>query len=306
MAAREDWFTLADGHAVRRIDWPAANAEARGSILFMPGRGDNYEKYLESLDQWHRAGWRVTAADWRGQGASGRLGTDAVTGHIDDFSTWIDDLAALWQAWRAETPGPHVLIGHSMGGHLSLRAVAEGCVDPDALVLSAPMLGFVGQVLPVPLMHGVAKLMASLGDRRRPAWKWSEKPGETPAHREQLLTHDPDRYRDEQWWRDRRPEIVMGPGSWGWVERAYASMRGLFDPGKLEGVQTPVLLLGTSNDKLVAYKPIVEAAGRLPRGELVPFGKEASHEILREVDPVRDRAMAAIAEFLDRVAPSQG
>jgi lysophospholipase len=294
---------LPDGHAIRRIDWPAAKAETRGSILFMPGRGDNYEKYLESLDEWHRAGWRVTAADWRGQGASGRLGADAVTGHIDDFSTWIDDLAALWQTWRAETPGPHVLIGHSMGGHLSLRAVAERRVDPDALVLSAPMLGFVGQILPVPLMHGVAKLMASLGDRRRPAWKWSEKPGETPAAREQLLTHDRDRYQDEQWWREHRPEIVMGPGSWGWVERAYASMRGLFDPGKLERVQVPVLLLGTSNDKLVAYPPIVEASKRLPQGELLPFGKEASHEILREVDPVRDRAMAAIAEFLDRVTP---
>lgn len=271
----------------------------------MPGRGDNYEKYLESLDEWHRAGWRVTAADWRGQGASGRLGSDAVTGHIDDFETWVADLAALWAEWRPATPAPHVLAGHSMGGHLALRTVAEGKVLPDALVLSAPMLGFVGQVLPVSLMHGVARLMASLGDRRRPAWKWSEKPGETPAHREQLLTHDQDRYRDEQFWRDARPEIVMGPGSWGWVERAYASMRGLFAPGKLESVHTPVLLLGTSNDKLVDYSAIRTAATRLPHAELVAFGKEAHHEILREVDPVRDRAMDAIGEFLDRAAPSR-
>lgn len=270
----------------------------------MPGRGDNYEKYLESLDEWHRAGWRVTAADWRGQGGSGRMGSDAVTGHIDDFGTWIDDLSALWQDWAGATPGPHVLIGHSMGGHLALRAVAERRVDPDAMVLSAPMLGFVGQVLPAPLMHAVARFMAAVGDRRRPAWKWSEKPGETPAAREQLLTHDPERYRDEQWWRANRPEIVMGPGSWGWVERAYASMRGLFEPGKLEAVRTPVLLLATSNDKLVAYPPIVEAANRLPKGEFVAFGKEAHHEILREVDPVRDRAMAEIGDFLDRTTAS--
>lgn len=296
---------LADGHEVRRIDWPGAGGGARGSILFLPGRGDFYEKYLETLDAWARAGWRVTAADWRGQAGSGRLGVDEVTGHIGDFRVWVDDLAAIWQSWKAETPGPHVLAAHSMGGHLSLRAVAEGRVDPDAVVLSAPMLGFVGQVLPIPLMHGVAKLMAAIGDRRRPAWKWSEKPGEIPAAREALLTHDRDRYADEQWWRGERPELVMGPGSWGWVERAYASMRGLFEPGKLEAVQVPVLLLGTSNDKLVAYKPIVEAAGRLPHGELVSFGKEASHEILREVDPVRDRALAAVTEFLDRVAPAR-
>ena len=49
-----------------------------------------------------------------------RLGSDAVTGHIDDFSTWVDDLAALWADWRAATPGPHVLAGHSMGGHGAL------------------------------------------------------------------------------------------------------------------------------------------------------------------------------------------
>ena len=227
---------------------------------------------------------------------------DAVTGHIRDFSTWIDDLAHLWDQWKASTPGPHFLAGHSMGGHLILRALLEKRVDPDAMVLSAPMLGFTNQVLPIPLMHLVAKGMARIGDPRRPAWKWSEKPGEIPAARANLLTHDKDRYADEAWWRENRPELVMGPGSWGWVERAYDSMRGLFAPGRLEGVQTPVLLLGTANDKLVDIKAIREAARRLPKGELVEFGAEAHHEILREVDEVRDRAMETIAEFLERVA----
>lgn len=305
-AAREAWFTLPDGHKVRRIDWDGPPASPRGSILFMPGRGDNYEKYLESLDEWHRAGWRVTAADWRGQGASGRLGNDAFTGHIDDFGTWVDDLAAFWADWKAATPGPHVVMGHSMGGHLVLRALAEQRVDPDAAALCAPMLGFVGKILPDSLTHSVARFMTRIGDPKRPAWKWSEKPGEVPSGRLKLLTHDDDRYQDELWWRNHRPEIVMGPGSWGWVERAYASMRGLFDPGKLEAVQTPVLLLSTSNDKLVGHPYIVEAADLLPKGELMPFGREAHHEILREVDEVRDRAMAGITEFLDRNAPARG
>lgn len=290
---------------MRRIDWPAPEAAPRGSILFLPGRGDFYEKYLETLDHWHRSGWRVTASDWRGQAGSGRLGKDPVTGHVADFGLWIDDLAALWADWSAATPAPHVLAGHSMGGHLVLRAVAERRVDPDALVLSAPMLGFTGQVLPVPLMHAVARMMKALGDPARPAWKWSEKPGEIPAARENLLSHDHARYTDELWWREARPELVMGPGSWGWVERAYASMRGLFEPGRLEAIATPVLLLGTSADKLVAMQAIEEAARRLPHGELVAFGSEARHEILREADPVRDRALAAIDGFLDRVAPQK-
>jgi lysophospholipase len=302
--ATEGRWRAPDGAAIRRIDYAPAPGPARGSILFLPGRGDAYEKYLETLGQWREAGWRVTAADWRGQAGSGRLGADAVTGHVGDFTDWLDDLAALWAAWKAQTPGPHILAGHSMGGHLILRALAERRVDPDAVALSAPMLGFIGP-LPLGVMHSVARLMRRFGDPRRPAWKWSEKPGEVPAARIHLLTHDAERYADELWWREHRPELVMGPGSWGWVERAYASMRALFAPGVLEAVDTPVLIIATRNDKLVDIGAIERAAARLPRAELVLFGKEAHHEILREVDPVRDRAMAAIAEFLDRVAPAR-
>ncbi|MFZ1743403.1 MAG: alpha/beta hydrolase [Pontixanthobacter sp.] len=300
-AARESHWTAPDGAPIRRIDWPGALDKPLGSILFFPGRGDAYEKYLEALDQWHRAGWRVTAADWRGQAGSGRLGKDPVTGHIEDFSQWIDDLAAFWLDWKVSTPGPHVLMGHSMGGHLVLRGLAEARVDPDAMVLSAPMLGFTGNILPVPIMHGLARVMKHLGDPARQAWKWSEKPGEMPVGRIDLLTHDPDRYADEIFWREKRPELVMGPGSWNWVERAYASMRVLDSKGMLEKVTTPVFLIAASNDKLVDIRAIERAAERLPRGELLAFGDEAHHEILREVDPVRDRAMAAISDFLARV-----
>lgn len=307
-AAQESTWQAADGHVIRRIDWPGSvppkDFPARGSILFLPGRGDFYEKYLETLDEWHRAGWRVTAADWRGQAGSGRLGKDPVTGHISDFGIWIDDLAQLWHSWKAETPGPHILAGHSMGGHLVLRALVDRRVSPDAVVLSAPMTGMNGPPLPLPLLHSVAKLMCAVGDPTRQAWKWSEKPGELPAARANLLTHDPERYGDEQWWRDHRPQLVMGPASWRWVERAYASWRRLEEPGAMEQVSTPVLFLSTSSDKLVSHPANLRAANRLPQGEMVAFGAEAHHEILREVDAVRDRAMAAVSEFLDRVAPA--
>lgn len=304
--AREGIWTLGDGHALRRIDWPGREQDAaRGSILFFPGRGDHYEKYIESLEEWHCAGWRVTASDWRGQGGSGRLGKDAVTGHIEDFAIWIDDLAELWARWIEETPPPHVLMGHSMGGHLVMRALVERRVSPAAAVLSAPMLGMNGPPLPLPVLHAVASVMTRIGDPARQAWKWSEKPGEMPADREALLTHDPERYADEAWWREARPELAMGPASWRWVERAYASWRSLERTGALEGVSVPVLIVSTSADKLVSHKANIRAAERLPRGELAEFGPEAHHEILREADVVRARAMQAIGEFLDRTAPAR-
>lgn len=301
--ASESLWHAADGHPIRRIDWPGAGGQKRGSILFLPGRGDFYEKYLETLEEWHRAGWRVTAADWRGQAGSGRLGRDGLTGHVEDFAIWIDDLAALWREWVKETPGPHVLAGHSMGGHLITRALAEGRVAPDAVVLSAPMIGVAGPPLPLGALHHVAQAMCLVGDAARPAWKWSEKPGELPAARANLLTHDAERYADEQWWRTHRPELAMGPGSWRWVEQAYASWRRLEAPGALEAIDVPVLVLSTSADRLVSHGAAMRAARRMPRGEILAFGPEAFHEILREGDAVRARAMAAIAEFLDRAAP---
>jgi lysophospholipase len=296
--AAESRMVLADGTPLRRIDWPVAADGGRGSILFMPGRGDFYEKYLETLDHWSRVGWQVTAADWRGQAGSGRLGADATTGHVPDFSLWVGDLAEVWDRWRAETPGPHVLIAHSMGGHLALRAVAERRIRPDGLVLSAPMLGFLPQALPTWLLHAFARLMAGLGDPRRPAWRTSEKPGALPADRSQLLTHDAARYADEVWWRERRPELAMGTGSWRWVERALSSIRGLERPGVLEAIDVPVLIVATSEDALVSARAITRAARRIAGAELLLFGAEARHEILREEDGVRGRALAAIDAFL--------
>src|SRR3546814_12870227 len=71
--ASESFWMADDGHAIRRIEWSAA--KPRGSLLFFPGRGDHYEKYLETLAQWHDAGWRVTRTEKRRGGKRvGRTG----------------------------------------------------------------------------------------------------------------------------------------------------------------------------------------------------------------------------------------
>lgn len=299
----ESRWVAPDGHSIRRIDWPEPASSVRGSLLFMPGRGDAYEKYLETFEHWRGRGWRVTATDWRGQAGSGRLGVDAVTGHVDDFAHWIADLAAFWRDWSGGRPGPLVLGGHSMGGHLALRAVAECALEPRpvALILSVPMLDVLPEAVPAPLRHGLARAMCRIGDARRPAWTWSERPGEIPKFRQELLTHDADRYSDELWWREARPELVMGPGSWGWVRGALASIRALARPGVIEAVDLPVYIVATSADRLVGPRAIKQAEQRLPNAQSLWFGPEAAHEILREADAVRDRALAGIDQFLDGV-----
>ncbi len=300
--AVESVWSAMDGWAIRRIDWQGANP-SRGSLLFLPGRGDHYEKYLETLAYFADAGWRVTAIDWRGQGDSGRFLADREVGHIDDFSIWINDLSSFWSGWKQECPGPHVVIAHSMGGHLAMRALVEKAIDPDAVVMSAPMLGIQTGGLPLAVNHAFAKLMVRLGKGKVPAWKVSEKPLSPLSMRGKMLTHDEARYEDEIAWWKLRPNVKLGPPSWQWVERAIASIRMLNAPGLLEGVQTPILLLATTSDQLVSTPRVIADAKRLPHAETLIFGKEAAHELLREADPVRDQCLARIDQFLDAHAP---
>lgn len=300
--ATVDLWPAPDGWNLRRFHWPAAHGTApRGAILFQTGRADVFEKYLESFAHWHHHGWSVTSLDWRGQGGSGRFSSDARVGHAVDFGTWIADLSAIWGEWSAGSPGPHVLMGHSMGGHLALRALMEEAVTPDALVLIAPMLGLRGPISNK-LAERLARFMRNRGDPARPAWKGGERPG-AKLERQRMLTSDASRYADEQWWYEQSPAIKLGPPSWSWLTEAFSSTRLQRGDPRLPTLEVPIQMLVAEADELVDARAAIELAQRLPRIELVRFGRESAHEILREADPVRDRALAAIDAFLDENAP---
>lgn len=298
-----DSLIMDDGWPLRRFSRaPAQGGKQRGSILFLGGRGDFIEKYLEALDQWHEQGWHVTSIDWRGQGGSGRFTANGRVGHVPDFAVWQRDLKQLFADWRANTSGPHVLMAHSMGGHLVARALADGSIAPDVAVLVAPMMGFKA---PYPDRLGVrvAAVMRRLRGAETAAWKESEKPGASMQMRQLLLTHDPDRYADELWWRRENPVVQLGPASWGWVEQAYRSMLDLARPGSLEAIRTPMLILSTSADALVSAAATRRDVARIPGARFHEYGAEAAHELLREADGVRNDALARIAAFLDEKVP---
>lgn len=295
-SARIRMVEVRDGWAVRTLELDPVG-RARGTLLFQGGRGDFIEKYSEELADWAAAGWRVRSFDWRGQGGSGRLGRNASVGHAVDFAPWIDDLTELAESWRRGSALPLVAIGHSMGGHLVLRALAEGALEVDAAVLVAPMIATAGP--PAPLGRRLAEGLARLGAPDRAAWRANDKPGRLPGGRQGLLTHDDGRYAAEGWWRESHPELVVGPPSWSWLAAAYRSSAA-FTPERLAAITTPVLVLSALADRLVDSDATRRAAERLPGAELIEYGDAARHEILREVDPVRGHALAAIADFLDR------
>ena len=296
--ARFGQWKAADGWTVRTLERrQKEGVAARGSLLFAGGRGDFIEKYLEAQDHWNRRGWNVTAFDWRGQGASQG---DRPGGYVDRFATLVDDLAGLIDSWRRESPGPHVVVAHSMGGHVLLRTLADRHPQVDAAVLIAPMLMINSGPMPPLAAQWLASTASLFGWSGQPAWRQPPRPQPAGSIRQTLLTSCPDRYSDEIWWWEKNPDFDLGAPSWGWLKAAFQSCAEL-TPARLASVDKPVLLIGTERDRLVSPAAIRRAAGQLPRSELIMYD-DSAHEILRECDEIRLRALAAIDDFLDRHA----
>jgi lysophospholipase len=297
-AARVTRWHAPDGWDHRRFDWAAERPVGR--LLFQTGRADMVEKYLEVFAHLVASGWSVTAFDWRGQGGSGRMLADRHIGHGGDFAVLVEDLRVFWRTWRAEDDSalPHVLLGHSMGGHLALRSVVEGAVDPQALILVAPMLEL---RLPTGALvgGGIIRLMTLLGRAERAIWRVEEGAGHHTRQRN--LTHDVGRFEDEAYWYAQSPELALGPPSWGWLAAASRSTRSLLRDRRLDAVTLPTLMLIAEADRLVDPRVAEQVAARIG-AQIERFGPDAAHELLREADPVRLRALAAIDRFLGKVA----
>ncbi|HJV95044.1 MAG TPA: alpha/beta fold hydrolase, partial [Albitalea sp.] len=114
-----DTLTTADGLALHLRHWPVAGP-ARGTVLIVHGLGEHIGRYAHVAERLNGWGWSVVGFDHRGHGRSagalGRLNRD------DDL---LRDLALVIDAVRAHATGPLVLLGHSLGGLVAARFVAE-------------------------------------------------------------------------------------------------------------------------------------------------------------------------------------
>lgn len=289
----EEWLAP-DGWLIRRMDWPQPQGNAaRGSLLFASGRGDFIEKYLEAYTHWQIQGWNVAAFDWRGQG---RSRGEIKGGNLLSFDPLVEDLAALIDDWRASHAGPHVAIGHSMGGHLLLRTLVDKKPGLHAAVLIAPMIRVNSAPLSPSFAPFITDLMCLIGWRDEPILRASDRL-KASERRQYILTGSRERFEDELWWWEQEPGFNLGTPSWGWMRAAYRSAATAFTPEKLRAVEVPVLILGTDRDRLVSPAAIHSAAALLPKAELHMYA-DAAHEILREADPIRLDALGRIDAFV--------
>ncbi|WP_158659674.1 alpha/beta fold hydrolase [Niveispirillum cyanobacteriorum] len=295
-----EMLSLPDGTRLRLSRWCPSGPplpDDAATILVLPGRAAQVERYAELAVDLSGRGLHVLSMDWRGQGGSSRLLPDPMVGHAVDFAAFLDDLDAALAHWQDQIKGPLIGLGHSMGGHILMRHVAERPHPFAGIIACAPMLG-----INAPMPDGMAWQLTRWAVRNGRAEqyalfqgpRWAPNPLPFKGNR---LTSDPQRFALMQAVMARDPTVALGGASWGWLHGALSSIRHYFDQDRLEDVTVPTLILSARADRIVRPQAHDRAARRLPNCTLVPF-PVGEHELLIEADPIRSAVLSAIDNFL--------
>jgi alpha-beta hydrolase superfamily lysophospholipase len=141
-------------------DWPAPDGPALGTVLLVHGLGEHAGRYGELANHLRDWGFLVRAYDQQGHGHSaGARGDLLRPGSLQaDLGRVID--ATRQRANSAQRP--LILLGHSMGGLVVARALAEHLRPVDAAVLSSPALGASPNIVQKLLLATLPKLAPHL------------------------------------------------------------------------------------------------------------------------------------------------
>ena len=277
-ATSPERLTTRDGLALHLRRWPAAGP-ARGTVQLVHGLGEHIGRYEHVAAALVSAGWRVVGHDHRGHGRS-----EGARGDVPRPDALLDDLALVVD--RVRRPGRHVLLGHSLGGLVAARFVAEGLAavpapfarEVDALVLSSPALD--------PGMNALQKLLLALlgplaphlrlGNGLDPAWICRD-PAVVAAYRADPLVHD-----------RITPTLARFIVDGGTLVRGAAPRW-----------RVPTLLMWAGADRCVAPAGSAAFAAAAPR-EVVTAREwpGLAHEIFNE--PEKIRVLDALVQWLAR------
>lgn len=252
-----------DGLPLFLHDWP--HAAPRGTVLIVHGLGEHGGRYAHVAAQLNAWGWRVMAHDHRGHGRSG-----GERGRIASDDALQRDLSLVIDAARAGSTGPLLLLGHSMGGLIAARFVAEGLLaapapwhrEVDGLVLSSPALAIEMNPVQKLLLATLGPLAPNLAvaNGLNPAWV-SRDPAVVAAYVADPLVHDRITPRLTRF-------IVDG---------------GEFVRGVAPRWRVPTLLMWAGSDRCVAPSGSAEFAAAAPKAVLqAQVFEPLYHEIFNE------------------------
>jgi pimeloyl-ACP methyl ester carboxylesterase len=150
------------------IDLPP-DAPCRGTLVFSHANGFPAGTYRRLFERWQAAGWRVLALE--------RFGHDPAYPVTSNWPHLRDQLIALVDS-QVQRGGPVFLVGHSLGGYLSLLAacrrpnLAQGVVLIDSPVVA----GWRAHGVQVAKATGLIKRVSPgrVSSRRRHQWPSTE------------------------------------------------------------------------------------------------------------------------------------
>jgi alpha-beta hydrolase superfamily lysophospholipase len=278
---RHDLHTT-DGLGLHARLWDVS--APRGQVLLVHGLGEHCGRYEALAGALNSHGWRVQSYDQRGHGRSeGRRGL------IPADDSLLQDLGHVVDVARAACAAPLVLLGHSMGGAVAARFVAEGLSPApaawwrpvDALVLSSPALDIGASAVQRALLALVPRVAPGLciGNGLDPSWI-SRDPSVVSAYRHDPLVHDRISARLGRFLAQAGPAVQAQAARW----------------------NVPTLLMWAGADRCVAPVGSERFAAAVPHGRLTARAWPGlSHEIFNE--PERAEVTDALLAWLDARVP---
>lgn len=299
--AEEHWFEGRGGVKIRVLTAPSTNGPPRGSVIVAPGRTEFIEKYFEVLRELQARGFAVFCIDWRGQGLSGRETSNPLKSHFTSFDDPVNDLATALRLLAHKLPRPHLVLAHSMGGAIVLRALQTRRVEVDAAVFTAPMWGIANLG---PMAKKYVRFMNSLGAGANFApsveQKWKRE-----NFKRNPVTHDKERHARGQGLIAEEPRLALTGPTIGWVAAAADMCESFQSQAGLAHIRIPVLVLTAQQELLVDNTSHESVGALLPNLTHVTIAG-AKHEILMERDDIRVQFWAAFDDLADHVAPTAG
>lgn len=291
-AAQAYWVTTSDGLKIRLGAWTPEGAQ--GTVLIFPGRTEYIEKYGTTAADLAAHGLASVAIDWRGQGLADRMLDDRLTGHVEHFTDYQKDVAAMMRAVRElNLPRPYYLLAHSMGGCIGLRAAMEG-MAVQAAAFTGPMWG----VHIAPHMRLPAKVMSTLMPKFNQGHRLAAGTSPLPyvmssPFEDNTLTTDVEMF---DMMRDQviaHPDLQLGGPSYVWLREALAETAHLAERA---APSLPCISFVGSNERIVEVPRIHARMESWKGGELhVVDGGE--HEILMEDRAIRDDVIKRISNL---------
>lgn len=287
------WLHAEDGARVRIGVWKSVSLH-KGTIFIFPGRTEYVEKYGRTVADLHHAGFSVVVIDWRGQGLADRQLEDRMIGHVDDFSSYQQDVRALLEAaTEIQLPQPWNLVGHSLGACIGLRAIING-FPISHCAFTGPMWGI---NLP-PIKRAAALPVSWLAEKIGMGGDYALGANGTSyvlrtEFEENGLTNDADMYKYYIRQAETLTEHQLGGPSWGWLHRTLKETSRL---SKAPSPNVECITFCGLDDFVIDISAVKRRMQLWPNGklQLVP---DAKHDLFCEVSEIRASVTETICDF---------